>query len=133
MTALHSAAGFNRPDVVKYLLARGAKPTKTDADGQTAHQLASSYGHSAVEAVFKVAEAEGGIENLKIEVLPGYQEEKERRKVADEARKLEKDRRASAFKKEETRQQQDAAYKKALAEHDRQTRERKMSMTVGIS
>jgi ankyrin repeat protein len=42
MTALHSAAGFNRPDVVKYLLARGAKPTKTDADGQTAHQLASS-------------------------------------------------------------------------------------------
>jgi hypothetical protein len=75
-------------------LPRSGLPRALTGEGRwIGHLRVCADGHSAVEAVFKVAEAEGGIENLKIEVLPGYQEEKERRKVADEARKLEKDRR----------------------------------------
>eukprot|EP00966_Prymnesium_polylepis_P116728 2697957-Prymnesium_polylepis.1 len=48
VTALHSAAFQNKPDVVAVLLGAGADPDAAQSDGSTALLEASAAGHVAV-------------------------------------------------------------------------------------
>jgi ankyrin repeat protein len=47
-TALMAAAAFNRPGVVKVLLANGADPTAKDDDGETAYSVARDKGNDKI-------------------------------------------------------------------------------------
>ena len=47
-TALMAAVNFNRPEVVKVLLAKGADTDAKDVDGNTALSVAREKGHSEI-------------------------------------------------------------------------------------
>lgn len=55
LTALHLAASFGRPDVVRLLLDRGADPRALNEDILTAAELADRAGHPEVAAAIRAA------------------------------------------------------------------------------
>jgi len=127
MTALHSAAGFNRVSIVKYLLAKGAKFDKADGDGQTPAQVAASFGHQEVVDVFELAETEKGMETLKVESLAGYEEDKQRRTLAERAKKEALELKNSAAQREEARQRREAQFAAQMDAHRASVNERRLS------
>lgn len=52
-TALMAAAAFNRPGIVKILLAKGANPDAKDKDGNTAYDVAKNKGNEEVMTLLK--------------------------------------------------------------------------------
>merc|ERR1719440_1902769 len=128
MTALHSAAGFGREAIAKFLLAKGAKFNKLDADGQTPAAVAASFGHARLADVFALAETEDGMEQIKLDGLPGYQEEKARRTMAEKAKKDATAQRRSEVEREEARQRREAQFSSQMEAHRQSVRERRQSV-----
>lgn len=76
VTALHSACGFGHLLIVKFLLAKGASKTVKDREGETPPDYARNYNQAEVLAVLEAAATPEGIEQMKLEAVPGYAEAK---------------------------------------------------------
>ena len=59
---------------------------EVDGDGQTPVDVARSFGFSRMLDVLRMAETEAGMEELKMEMLPDYQEAFERRAATEKAK-----------------------------------------------
>jgi len=59
-TPLHSAAGTNKPDIVKFLVEKGADQLAKDEDEMTAYDLAKAQGYSEVLAHLDAPAKAGG-------------------------------------------------------------------------
>lgn len=58
-TPLHRAAEFGKKDIVTYLLAQGADPSKLDSRGKTPRFWAQDRGHKEVAQLLKASEERG--------------------------------------------------------------------------
>lgn len=89
VTPLHSAAGFGRIDMAKYLIAKGAHMMQ-DAEGDTPEDYAQQFDADEMMRLFDrwKQRPQETVEALKVELLPKYAEEKQRKEEAERAKRL---------------------------------------------
>ena len=115
VSPLHSAAGFGRLKLTKYLLARGAHISQ-DAEGETPEDYARQFDFEDVVELFERLSAahDETIEELKVETVPGYAEEKAKKVEAERLKRDAAEKKIKDAEKERLRKERELRDTKEL-------------------
>ena len=131
VTALHSAAGFGRISIAKYLIAKGAQSTK-DAEGDTPEDYAKTFDAQPMLELFDrwKRNPQETVEELKVELVAGYKEEKQRRADAEKAKRAAAEKKAKDAERAIKEKERAAKEAKALEAARLAAEEKRKSITL---